>query len=134
MNMGESTRKGVFFVVVFQMKQALSSPPVLSHYSPDLPTKVSADASSSYGMEAVLLQQMDNWRPIFYASRSMTSTEQRYAQVEKESLACTWACEKFSAMPKLILSQSIRCLLFLSGLLLCLFSQHVQHSNSHSIH
>ena len=29
-----------------QMKQALSFPPVLSHYSPDLPTKVSADASS----------------------------------------------------------------------------------------
>ena len=73
-----------------QMKQALSSPPVLSHY------KVSADASS-YGMGAVLFQQKDgDWRPIFCASRSMTSTEQRYARIEKEALACTWACEKFS--------------------------------------
>ena len=79
-----------------QMKQALSSPPVLSHCSPDLPTKVSADASSC-GMGAALLQQKEcDWRPIFFASRSMALTEQRYAQVEEEALACTWACEKFS--------------------------------------
>ena len=31
-----------------------------------------------------------------FASRSMTSTKQRYAQIEKEALAVTWACEKFA--------------------------------------
>ena len=31
-----------------------------------------------------------------YASRSMNETEQRYAQIEKEALAITWACNNFS--------------------------------------
>ena len=59
-------------------------------------TKVSADASS-YGLGVVLLQkQKKGWRPVAFASRSMSEVEQRYAQIEKEALACTWASEKFA--------------------------------------
>uniref|UniRef100_A0A1X7V7D5 Reverse transcriptase/retrotransposon-derived protein RNase H-like domain-containing protein n=1 Tax=Amphimedon queenslandica TaxID=400682 RepID=A0A1X7V7D5_AMPQE len=58
-------------------------------------TKVSADASS-HGLGAVLRQkQIDgSWRPVSYISRLMTETEQRYAQIEMETLALTWACER----------------------------------------
>ncbi|RXN06598.1 Transposon Ty3-G Gag-Pol poly [Labeo rohita] len=77
------------------LKDALSSPPVLAIYDPNRDCKMSADASS-YGLGAVLMQRwQEGWKPIAYASRSLTQTEQRYAQVEKEALGLTWACERF---------------------------------------
>ena len=78
------------------IKKELSKPTVLHLYDPVAPTKISADASS-YGLGAVLMQKSNStWCPVAYASRSMTETERRYAQIEKEALAVTWACEKFS--------------------------------------
>lgn len=77
------------------LKKKLSSPPVLGMYDPNRNTKVSADASS-YDLGGVLLQKGEvGWKPVAYALRVLTPTEQRYAQVEKEALALTWACEQF---------------------------------------
>ena len=78
-----------------ELKKELTKPTVLAPYHPQVPTKVSADASS-YGLGAVLLQKVgSHWKPVAYASRAMTETERRYAQIEKEALATTWACDKF---------------------------------------
>ena len=78
-------------------KERLTTTPVLAHYSPELKTIIAADASIQ-GLGAVLIQiQTDGSRkPVSYISRSMTETEKRYAVIEKEALAATWASERFS--------------------------------------
>ena len=79
-----------------KVKKELSQPTTLVFYNPQAELKISADASS-FGLGAVLFQQDGNdWRPVAYASRSLSETERRYAQIEKEALAVTWACEKFT--------------------------------------
>ena len=78
-----------------QVKKELSHPTVLALYNRQASSKVSSDAS--YGLGAVLVQKHeDQWKPVAYASRAMNETERRYAQIEKEALAVTWACHKFS--------------------------------------
>ena len=79
------------------LKEELSSNRVLALYDPKRETIVSADASS-FGLGSVLIQKQPSgeMRPVAYASRSMTDTERRYAQIEKEALATTWALEHWA--------------------------------------
>ena len=71
------------------VKKELAKSKVLAMYNPKAETKVSAD-SSSYGLGAVLFQKAgEAWKPVVYASRALSETAQRYAQIEKEALAVT---------------------------------------------
>ena len=79
-----------------KLKAEIATPRVLAHYDVTADTKISADASS-YGLGAVLLQyHSDTWKPVAFVSCSLTNTECRYAQIEKEALTLTRACERFS--------------------------------------
>jgi hypothetical protein len=80
------------------VKRELQTPAVLQLYNLEAETKIATDASS-YGLDAVLLQrasESSDWKPVAYASRSLSEIERRYAQIEKEALAITWACTKLS--------------------------------------
>ena len=78
------------------VKREITQTPVLALYDPNRDTTLSADASS-FGLGAVLRQRQPdgNYKPVAYASRSLSETERRYAQIEKETLAVTWATERF---------------------------------------
>ena len=65
-----------------QIKKLLTESPTLKYYDPELPTRISVDASK-FGLGAVLLQKHgDTWAPVAYASRSLSKSEQNYAQIE----------------------------------------------------
>ena len=79
-----------------KIKKVLTSTPILTLYDPNKVTKIAADASS-YGFGAVVLQEEPGiWKPVSFISQSMRATEAKYAQIEKEALAVTWACERSS--------------------------------------
>lgn len=78
-----------------QICAALTNPPLLALFDEKRNTKITADASGT-GIGAALLQRHgDDWRPVTYASRALTPSEERYAHIEKETLAIVFACEKF---------------------------------------
>ena len=75
-----------------KLKKALISPPTLKYYDVHKPVTITCDASQ-HGLGAACLQ---DGAPIAYASRTLTPTETRYAQIEKELLAVVFACSKFN--------------------------------------
>ena len=69
----------------------MTTAPVLSYYDPKAELELQCDASKK-GLGTALRQM---GKPIAYASRTLTETEQRYAQIEKEMLAIVFSLEKF---------------------------------------
>ena len=78
----------------------ISSLTVLALYNPTANTVVSAD-TSSYGLGVILVPLRSNSMVsgnLSFILRSLTPTEQKYSQIEKEALALTWACEHFAKL------------------------------------
>ena len=75
----------------------ISSNTLLAFYDPKKPTFVCADASS-YEIGGVLMQgQSDQLHPVGLCSRTLTETEDKYAQIiDKRCLAAVWTCKRLS--------------------------------------
>ena len=83
------------------VKDLISSDQVLVPYSLYKPLAVICDASP-YGVGAVLCHTVQGpdgakeERPVRFASRTLSATERRYSQLDKEALAIMFAMKKFS--------------------------------------
>ena len=77
------------------VKEALTSPPILTYFNPSLPIMLQTDASRLNGIGFVLLQKhRDGWKLVKCGSRFLSETESRYATIEQEMLAVTWSTKK----------------------------------------
>ena len=81
-----------------ESKQLLVSSQVLVHFDPKLEIRLACDASE-YGLGAVLSHIMPDGteRPVGFVSRTLSSTEKKYSQIEKEALACVVGVTRFHA-------------------------------------
>lgn len=79
-----------------EIKEKLTSQPVLCHYDRNIPLELRTDACG-YGLGAILLHVQKDGRKqvVAYASRLLRGAEKRYPITEKECLAMVWAVEKF---------------------------------------
>ncbi|GJZ74534.1 reverse transcriptase domain-containing protein [Tanacetum coccineum] len=87
------------------LKKKLTEAPILIAPDWDQPFELMCDASD-YAIGAVLGQRIEkHFRPIHYASKTMTEAESNYTTTEKEMLVVVYAFEKFWSY--LIMNKSI---------------------------
>ena len=74
-----------------EVQSVITNSPALGFHDQSEPLTLESDASKN-GLGSCLIQ---NDRPIAYASKSLTKTEQGYAQIEKELLSILFGCKRF---------------------------------------
>ena len=74
-----------------KIKKSITEEVTLAYFDAAKPVTLQVDASTK-GLGAALLQ--DN-KPIAFASKALTDTESRYANIERELLAVVYGCERF---------------------------------------
>nr|GEZ21705.1 reverse transcriptase domain-containing protein [Tanacetum cinerariifolium] len=84
------------FIKAFRtLKEKLTEAPILIAPNWDQPFELMCDASD-FAVGAVLGQRVEkHFRPIHFASKTMTQAEMNYTTTEKEMLAVVYAFEKF---------------------------------------
>lgn len=79
-----------------KIKKKLASAKSLRHYDPDLPLILTCDASD-VGIGAVLSNRDKSGivKPVAFASKKLSSAEQKYSTIDKEALAIVFGVTKF---------------------------------------
>ena len=79
-----------------EIKKVLTEAPLLVHYEEKRPLILTCDASP-YGVGCILSQPDEKGRdcPVEYHSRTLSSAERNYAQIDKEALAIIEGVKKF---------------------------------------
>lgn len=82
--------------VVDKLKNFLLGENCLAHFNSNFKTKLTVDASP-VGVGAVLSQidELGNERPVEFASRTLTDTEKRYSQLDREAVSILFGVTKF---------------------------------------
>ncbi|XP_054276477.1 uncharacterized protein K02A2.6-like [Macrosteles quadrilineatus] len=78
------------------VKLDIAKDETLIHYNPSLPLILSTDASPT-GLGAVISHRLKDGteKPIAFASRSLSKSENQYSQIDKEATAIYWGVKKF---------------------------------------
>ncbi|CAC5411393.1 unnamed protein product [Mytilus coruscus] len=100
----ELTKKEVKFewgkleIEAFQkLKDNITDEKTMVFFDPKRPIIVRTEASYHEGLSAGIFQRTaKGLQPVHFISRSMTDTEKRYSQTEKDALAVKWAKTRFS--------------------------------------
>lgn len=79
-----------------KVKEEITSDNILVHFDPKLPLILATDASPT-GLGAVLSHRYSDGseKPISFASRTLTESEQKYSQIDKEATGIYWGLKKF---------------------------------------
>ena len=73
------------------LKSVITSAPALAYFDNTKETVLNVDASIK-GLGAVIMQ---DGKPVAFGSKTLTSCERRYANIERELLAIVWGAQKF---------------------------------------
>ena len=96
--MRDLTKKDIDFIwgpehdkALNELKRTIASADILAYFDATKPVTIQTDACT-YGLGATLLQ---DGRPVAFASKSLTTTESNYSNIEREMLAIVFGLERF---------------------------------------
>ena len=79
-----------------KLKNSITSEDVMAYFDPEKLITVRCEASFHEGLSSGLFQKTETGnQPVHFSSRTMTKTEKRYSQTEKDALSIAWAKNRF---------------------------------------